>query len=147
MIGCHLRPPLSSLGQPYEDLITGYTHTQASVHAHACTYVHTCTRTRTRTRTRTLRRQEREPYEATHGALDCARNRTYGGLYSGGRPYLWIAHGCRGIFRCEGSVPRYNPNATTALQPYTPALAYARTHPASPRVRPAAVRILPATFT
>ena len=53
-----------------------------------------------------LVQQERVKYEEERGARDCAPNATFGGLLSEGRPYLWVARGCRGIFRCEGSVLR-----------------------------------------
>ena len=50
--------------------------------------------------------QERGEFEIAHAAADCEPNVTFGGLFNEERPYLWTARGCRGIFRCAGSVLR-----------------------------------------
>ena len=51
--------------------------------------------------------QERSAFElSSAGAADCAAGTTFGGMRFAGRPYLWTARGCRGIFTCAGSTLR-----------------------------------------
>ena len=47
-----------------------------------------------------LMRQEQAPREVQDGAPACSPNVTFGGLRFDGRPYLWTARGCHGIFLC-----------------------------------------------
>ena len=50
-----------------------------------------------------LIRQERSTRETHDVNASCVLNVTFGGVYFQGRPHLWTARGCRGVFSCARS--------------------------------------------
>jgi len=53
-----------------------------------------------------MQHKEQHRAEIRAGLAGCGANQSYGGLFYEGRPYLWVASGCRGIFLCAGTAMR-----------------------------------------